>query len=355
MLLFKYRLLVVCYLSFIFVLASSQSVQVGESTIDLGEIYRNDGPVHYTGIIENYDTVPINILNAELFVNNVEINFENKKLLPGKNTNFHVVLDPLNAREYLHNKITLYFDNRPPIVLTVLGIIIDGTLKEAVNYQIGNLGLISNQMNFGFIYKGEMITKKFPVLNLSDQPINIEIVGLPGHIEVLVNPVVLKPNEKSFIEVTYKTDKINNWDITINDLLLKVKGKETAEKKILVIANIREDFRKLDDYEKENKPSAHIVTNNYNFDTIKAGQLVTHPFVLRNTGASDLIIRTIHPSCAFYEVVPEKMIIPPGDTSVIRVTLDTEGLKGYKESGVTIITNDPANYKQFLWMNGVVN
>ncbi|MFN8309614.1 MAG: DUF1573 domain-containing protein [Chitinophagales bacterium] len=92
----------------------------------------------------------------------------------------------------------------------------------------------------------------------------------------------------------------------------------------------------------------------YNFDTIKQGEKVTHIFKVKNTGERDLIIANAVGSCGC--TVPEypKEPVAKGATAEIKVTFNSEGKSGEQHKSVTLQVNT-ARHNEMIFLNGFVN
>ncbi|MCA6361940.1 MAG: DUF1573 domain-containing protein [Bacteroidetes bacterium] len=87
------------------------------------------------------------------------------------------------------------------------------------------------------------------------------------------------------------------------------------------------------------RPTAPVMTFDnleFNFGTIKQGEVVTHEFRFRNTGKEPLIINNAQGSCGC--TVPEypKEPIKPGGTGVIKVTFNSASKLNQQDKTVTI-------------------
>jgi hypothetical protein len=91
----------------------------------------------------------------------------------------------------------------------------------------------------------------------------------------------------------------------------------------------------------ENKNGAVMTFDEmeFNFGTIKQGDIVTHEFKFKNTGKEPLIISEAHGSCGC--TVPEypKEPIKPNGTGVIKVTFNSAGKMGAQDKTVTLSYN----------------
>ena len=97
--------------------------------------------------------------------------------------------------------------------------------------------------------------------------------------------------------------------------------------------------------ENKNAPEFKFEEEEYNFGTIKQGDVVTHIFKFTNTGKEPLIITSASGSCGC--TVPEwpKEPIKKGEAGVVKVTFNSAGKMGMQDKTVTIQSNAKSNPK----------
>lgn len=97
----------------------------------------------------------------------------------------------------------------------------------------------------------------------------------------------------------------------------------------------------------ENKNQAEIKfeKEEYNFGTIKQGDVVNYEFKFTNTGKEPLVITEAHGSCGC--TVPEwpKEPIKKGQNAVIKVTFNSAGKLNMQDKTVTITSNAKSQSK----------
>lgn len=86
-------------------------------------------------------------------------------------------------------------------------------------------------------------------------------------------------------------------------------------------------------------PVFNFEETNYDFGSIKSGDVVKYEYKFTNTGEGDLLITEAQGSCGC--TVPEypKKPIPPGESGVIKVTFSSSGMSGQVAKTVTILAN----------------
>ncbi|MBN8550754.1 MAG: DUF1573 domain-containing protein [Deltaproteobacteria bacterium] len=88
------------------------------------------------------------------------------------------------------------------------------------------------------------------------------------------------------------------------------------------------------------KPQVKIENPVFDFGTVAQGVRVSHNFVIKNTGNSDLMIHRIVPACGCTAASTSGDVIAPGKDGIIKVDLDTSDFSGEKLKLVRVFTND---------------
>jgi uncharacterized cupredoxin-like copper-binding protein len=88
-------------------------------------------------------------------------------------------------------------------------------------------------------------------------------------------------------------------------------------------------------------PKASVQQVDYNFGNIKQGDIVSHTFVISNSGGDLLKITDVRASCGCTAANPTKRELKPGESSNLEVTFNSKGRKGPQTKTVNIVTNDP--------------
>ncbi len=220
-------------------------------------------------------------------------------------------------------------------------------------YNIGGIKFTSNHLNFGFIYKGDTVIKPFTCYNSLNEPVELVFKKLPGHLKPIPESQTLQPRETASFQLVYFSELVDEWDVVVNRVPLDINGK-SPNNRFVITANIREDFSYLNDEEVIHSPVASFKHVMYNFGEANQGDKVKYDFVLQNNGESDLIIRELKAACGCTVIEPKKTIISPGNKTKISIVFDSRGFLGKIRKTVTVITNDPKNYKQYLQIEGNV-
>ncbi len=93
----------------------------------------------------------------------------------------------------------------------------------------------------------------------------------------------------------------------------------------------------------------------YDFGNVVEGNVVTHTFVLTNTGDQPLAISQVVTSCGCTTTTLTNKSLAPGGSAPMDVALDTRGYGGQTiVKLIKVFSNDPANGTLILQMKGTV-
>lgn len=100
-------------------------------------------------------------------------------------------------------------------------------------------------------------------------------------------------------------------------------------------------------------PEISFDKEEFDFGTVKEGEVVETTFVVTNTGKSDLVITHAQASCGC--TVPEwtKDPIAPGETGNIKVSFNTSGRTNKQSKSVTLTTNTEKG-REIIKISGMV-
>jgi len=91
----------------------------------------------------------------------------------------------------------------------------------------------------------------------------------------------------------------------------------------------------------------------FNFGTIKQGEVVEHDFKFKNTGEADLIIVKMKGSCGCTVPKWDKTPVKPGEEAVFHVKFNSAGKRNKQNKTVTITCNT-ATGREIVYVKGDV-
>ena len=323
---------------------------------DFGRILEENGPVGYKFSFSNKGTDPLQIVNVRTTCGCAIPMWTKSAVLPGDTGYIEVVFNPEGRKGDFHKTIQIQSNaQNANMFLTIGGTIMPAFHEEELKHKIGDLSIKADQVNLGYLYKGTTGAEMLTVANLTENSLEVDFGNIPKHIHIEVIPALLDPGDYGRIKVVYDTKENDEWDIAIDRVDVILNNNTVPDKKLTIIANIREDFRGLTEEEWQLAPVAQFNKLTYLTDTINDTQPLACKFELRNAGKTDLKIRAINASCGCTVAWPEQNILAPGEVTYIDAEFNPAGRSGKFKNGITVVTNDPRHYKKYLFIEGFID
>jgi hypothetical protein len=88
-------------------------------------------------------------------------------------------------------------------------------------------------------------------------------------------------------------------------------------------------------------PRISIEPASFDFGKALPNRTLTKEFVVKNFGAEDLVIERVSTTCGCTVADGYSRVVKPGETTTLRVRLETRNYSGRVERVVAVKTNDP--------------
>jgi hypothetical protein len=206
--------------------------------------------------------------------------------------------------------------------------------------------LKSKVIQMNNIEKGKSTTRTIEIKNGTNAMVLPVIENLPSYISVSTFPVSLKPKEEGKINFTFNSKNCTEWGPISNNLYLNYNGQKvkSEDNKILVVANVVEDFNSMTLDQKRRAPIIEVPKRIIDLGAIKSGTKKTVKYTVYNKGENPLEIRRIINNNKELTVRQTKLSVRSGKAGEIMVELNGRTLpQGNYKSSFTIQTNDPDN------------
>jgi hypothetical protein len=232
----------------------------------------------------------------------------------------------------------------------------DESREDSSLFMYDNSGLKfkSNHVNLGFVYNGDTVIKNFECYNSKKTPVKLTFDKLPEHIQISEKSEIIPPHKSATFELKYFTTLIDDWDVVIDRIPVEINSDKKLQHPLTVTANIRENFSDLSEEERNSSPVASFKQSKFDFGETQQNKKVKHHFIMYNKGGRDLIIHKLKAACGCTIIQPKRKVIPPGGKTKITVIFNPKGYSDMVHKTITVITNDPKNYKQYLQIEGKV-
>lgn len=92
----------------------------------------------------------------------------------------------------------------------------------------------------------------------------------------------------------------------------------------------------------------------FDFGQIQEGQKASHVFRFSNQGDAPLLIQRVRSSCGCTGALLSARKIPPGKTGEVRITFNSNGMRGKVVKGIYVYSNDPVEKMARFQIRGTV-
>lgn len=324
-------------------------ITFNKTTHDFGQINEADGNVTTVFEFKNDGGSPLVLQNVKASCGCTTPKYTREPIEPGK-TGQITVTYRASGRPGTFNKTVTVTSNAttPTIRLYIKGNVIPKPVNPAEQFtmKVGQLNFKKKTMNFGAIFYGDKPrTLEIPYANLTSEVVTLDVALSPNSefIKPLVTLKEIQPNQQGKIQVTLVSGESPIYGPVNVKLYLLYNGKreQIEEQAITLMADIKEDFRKLSEEEKQLAPIAEI-QQTLNLGTVKIGKKLATKLEVHNAGINPLIIRRVIANDEHMTATTPKAAIKNGRTAAIAVEINTSKLQPTQYTRVVkLITNDP--------------
>jgi hypothetical protein len=354
--------LLVCLISGMFSLAitaqtKTAAISFNEMTFNFGDVQESGGLQTHKFDFTNTGGEPLVVQNVSTSCGCTTPEWTKEPVMPGQKGFVSAAYNPAGRPGSFEKYITVQTNAEPVTVkLTISGNVVAKplTIEDEYKFAFGAIRMNMNHLSFGTVYKGQAQVKEVAMINTSSQPQTVKLENIPAHLSAKVTPVTLAPNQKGVIEISYNSAKKDDWGFIIDRMDININGVSENANKLMVSANLEEDFTKISEAEKAKAPKINFTQNTFDFGKIKQGESVSYEYIFTNIGKSDLLIRKVTAACGCTAVITTADVIPAGKTGTIKTTFNSSGKTGTQNKTITVITNDPENPKVILWIKGEI-
>lgn len=325
-------------------------IKIDKKSHDFGTINEADGDVTCEFEVTNTGDAPLLLLRAASSCGCTVPEIQKEPIRPGQKSKIIVTYHAKGRPGPFTKSIRIYDNsvaNHVTMVTITGNVISDRAPEDDYTYQIGGGLRIKNKtLNFFDVYPNKAHrTRTLSLYNESDEPVQLTFRNVPKHLHLVTEPEIIEPKKEGKVFITYLSDKVKDWGMQKHSFDLFVKGKEAKMKdnRIIVTADIWEDFSDLSNKERKIAPVIVGSAKNIDFGTCKTS--TTKSITITNSGKSKLIIRKIMNDMPnVFKAVIKDEIIKPGNSTKLEVTFVPSECKMSSISHhITIISTDPTN------------
>lgn len=314
-------------------LADAPIAQFNTQVYDFGDAYPEGTPVEFDFVLTNAGKSDLIIRKVKASCGCTSVNPTKNVLKPGESS---VIKARFSTSGYSgrQSKSITVITNDPK--KSTVALRLTGTVEKDKS-KVGVVSINQERIDFKNAYVGKVYSDTITYKNIGKVDVKLQIEENPEFASFSFIPQVVKPEQVGKIAVKYIPEKRNDWG-KVNDLfILKVNGVR-QDRKLMLCANIVEDFSALDKKQLKNAPKAVVASKELKFnpDSPKL------EFSLTNKGREALIIHKVYSTSGVNEIdikLP-KTTLAAGESVTIGVDFKKKNLDSYSGK-IEIITNDP--------------
>jgi len=320
-------------------------IKAEKTNHDFGDIKELDGPVSVSFTFKNVGKFPYTIREIKTSCGCTTTDYSKEAVKPGKSGYINVMYDPKNEKGRFNKMITVYGNSKNNLILTIEGNVIPRpqTILDQYSAISGNLRFVRNQVIFGEIDQYDIDTGIIKVYNPSGKTITIKHIKAPDHIRQSYMPRKIGPKETMEIEFYFSAYRKNDLGYVFDRIYLVTDDDILAEKEIIVVANITQDYSKKTEEELKNAAKIWITKTEHDFGDMKEGDVGTIQLEIKNEGLEKLIIYNIESSCGCAAYTLGNYKLNSGETTSLKVVFHSENRLGKQDKIIRFLTNDPNN------------
>ncbi|WP_276373687.1 DUF1573 domain-containing protein [Chryseolinea sp. H1M3-3] len=337
----------------------AKPLQFSEEIFDFGSIKEQAGPVTHEFTFLNNSSRHVKIVGVQASCGCTTPAWSKEPVAPGKKGFIQASYNPVGRPGYFNKSLTVTTDlDSNPIILQIKGQVAVEGEKENVQFQAanGSWKLKSGSFNLGKVFiKDEFTVRDFQVLNEGSKPVTFsgKYVG-PAYIKIDVQPKTLAPGEKGNIKVSYNGKMKAKYGFQSDNVELYTDDELNATKSFSVYATLEDEFPQLTAEELAKAPQLRVQASTLDFGRLRPNVPSVREIQFYNTGKKELDIKSLQGNCTCVTASAEKTSIKPGESSLIKISLNPQDRKGSLQKSLTIYSNDPQNPVQRITFSGYV-
>jgi hypothetical protein len=336
------------------------AINFQEKSHDFGNIKEEVGSVSYEFTFTNTGKSNLLIYKAVASCGCTTPLYSKEPIAPGAKSKVKVTYNTADRPGSFQKTITLYTNdpNASNVVLIIRGSVIPAGNSPTANYPVNIQGLRLNRSSVPILEAkiGSIRTETIEMMNASAKPMNIRFNKVPKHLRVFASNTLLKPNQTGTITIKYIAAAAKDYGRREDFFYVYTneKDKNNISNRILVTANLAEDFSDLNPAQRQNAPVCELSSTRINFGSMPKKTVKTLSINLSNKGKTDLIIRKIAPEYDGIKVTAQHHVIAPGKTTKLNLSFNAGLFNGSVVQRVSLYTNDPKNSISRIYLTAQV-
>lgn len=314
---------------------------------DYGTI-KESGYAHCEFEFSNTGNAPLEIRRVTASCGCTTPDYPKAPIAPGAKGIIKVAYNTNGWPGPFNKSITVYSNAtaNPVIMLSIRGTVEsknnnNNDIERLFPKTMGSLRLKRTIVPLGDVLIGSIKTETIPVYNQNEAPVDLSFNKVPAHMRVVISNSRLEHGNTGIITINYIPEEAKDYGQRQDFFYIVTdsKDKENPANKIIISANIKEDFSRTGPMDKV--PRASFSQTGIDLGKMSSTDKKAVELVLKNLGEKPLMLRKAAASCDCVSFKADRKEIAPGKESRIRVVFEAGKLIGNLHYTLEFITNDP--------------
>ena len=344
--------------SFAMFAQQTKGIHFREEVFDFSSVKEDGGPVVHEFVFTNIGSRPIKILSVQASCGCTTPDWSKDPVAPGKTGFIQASYNPKGRPGFFNKTLTVTTDFDPnPIVLQIKGNVSTGGVGSEADFTVpnGNWKFRNGSFNMGKVYLNEEATvRDFQFINSSAKPVTVTKIVAPDYIKADVSPKTIASGERGHVSLVYNGKKKDKYGFQSDNIEIQTDDTDSPNKSFTVYATLEENFSDLKPEDMTRGPRLALSASSLDFGRVGKNATVVREVNVTNSGRKDLSIRALQGNCTCVSASSAKTTLKPGESSVIKITFDSQDRKATQQKAVTIYSNDPQNPVQRLTFTAYV-
>ena len=336
-------------------IAFAQKMVIANETTDCGQItYRIPVIAEYE--VSNEGNRPLRINEVKTSCGCLKVDFPTEPVEPNGKARIRATFDAAQLGHFTKQLLVYSNADERPTLLVFKGMVVEQVkdFEGTYPFKVGAFHADRNNIEFDDVNRGDYLQAKMHIQNPSSQTVQPVPMHLPNYIKADVSPTKLAPGQSGVIVFTLDSKVLRDFGLTQTTVYLGAHPGEkvSADKEIGISAVLLPAFDKLSEAELQAAPQLTLSSETLELGSFKGKKRKKGDIEIKNTGASELDIRSLQMFTMGLQVSLGKTRLAPGETTVLKIVVEASALKTAKSRPrVLMITNDPAKPKVIIHIN----
>lgn len=247
-------------------------------------------------------------------------------------------------------------DQKEPHYIYFRGRVVQELLgsPEDFPYNLGNVRMDKDRLDFGIVHFGDTIQRKLKVYNSSMTPYRPSMHHLPNYLKAKSEPAIIPSERSGVVTITLDTRKLPSLGLKQDAFFLAGYSESVnTDGRIDCQVVMTQDFSALTPAQRAQAPKMELSTDSVRFGEMGKKKKLEQYVIIKNTGLTDLKLYSVNKlGTAFSSLAMSAMEIKPGKKIKMVLTLTADDAAKQKDgelnSRILLLTNDPENAAKYI-------